>query len=147
MLAGRAQHTLGNTTEAKHCYETLLKLHCDFAPALLAVAPLYAASQESEKALDAAQHARAQLPDNIPAAKLLGGLSLAKGQNDYAAALFQEVITRTPRDPEALLGLGQARMNLRETEAARKALTQVIEVAPASVSADTARHCLHELVR
>lgn len=147
MLAGRTQHTLGNTAEAKRCYESLLALHHDFAPALLAVAPLYAASRESEKALEAAQHARAQLPDNIPAAKLLGELSLAKGQNDYAAALFQEVITRTPRDPEALLGLGQARMKLRETEAARKALNQVIAVAPESVSADTAQHCLSELAR
>ncbi|MEI6166067.1 MAG: tetratricopeptide repeat protein [bacterium] len=147
MLAGRAQCTLGHTAEAKHCYETLLAIQSDFAPALLAVASLYAASGESEKALEAAQKARVQLPDNVPAAKLLGGLSLAKDQNEYAAALFQEVITRTPRDPEALLGLGQARMKLRETDAARKALKQVIEVAPVSASADVARHSLNELAR
>lgn len=148
MLAARAHRALGNQKEARRCYEKLISNHADFAPALLAISSLYAESPaELENALAAAQKARALMPDSIQAAKALGHLSLTKGNYEYAAALMQEVVIKSPRDEEALLDLGVTRMKLKEIDAARKALKQVIESAPASPSARSAQHWLNELKR
>lgn len=146
MLASRANLALGKTAEARRLYEQILQLHTDFPPALLALATLYAESPGGlDKALEAAQKARTLMPDSLPATALLGRLALEKGQTEYAAALLQEAVNKhTAIDPDTLLALGLARLRLKESGAARKLFQQVINSAPTSSAAESARARLNE---
>ncbi len=148
MLTAKVLLSQGNRLEAQRVYEQILSRHPDFIPALLAMTSLASdTSAGLQHALEAAQKARALMPDSIPIAKLLGQLSLSKENYKEAAVLFQEIVNKTPYDTESLLNLGVSSIKLKDYDAARKALKRAIDSAPTSAAASSARQWLDKLAQ
>ena len=123
---GRLYHANGFLEEAMRCYAGLEQL----APAeprwRHLHASILAGYGEIEPALKLWRRVVELAPTYIPARLRLGDCLLKSNHDDEAAATYAEVLTRSPADSYALLGLARIDLEARRWDQARERLEKVV---------------------
>ena len=145
MLKGMLQHQKGALADAQLTYEGLLGINPSFAPAANNLAYILQEKGDLERALQLAEVARKEAPDNPDIADTLGWILYQRGTLDRALGLLKEAAAGRQQNAEILFHLGLAHHKLGEFEDTGRVLKQAIALAPDSPWAVQAQTILDEL--
>jgi len=123
----RLYHANGFLEEATRCYEGLEKLQPREARWLHLHASILAGYGEIERSIALWRQAVAFAPDYIPARLRLGDCLLKANQPSAAAAVYSEVLQRSPDNSYALLGLARIDFEAGHWDQARERLEAVVK--------------------
>ena len=143
---------LGRTDELKEAYESVLRLDQEQPVVKNNLAWLLASAEEPseedlDRAMQLAQSAGDDLPNNPSVADTLGWVMLRKNIPSVAITLFQEAITGLP-EGDPLRGtvhyhLAQAYERAGETDRSIEALERALELDPQNTRARMSKAALH----
>ena len=136
MRLGQAYDEQHAFSEAAAAYQAVVKLNPQFLPALLKLAELYAGPlNSSSKALEYAKRARDIASSNPQVLALLGRVAGQTGNFSWAYGLLEQSVRNLPDDPQVIHDFGWAAFGVGKIEEARKQMSRVKEIAPASPEA------------
>lgn len=121
--------------EALACIDRCLEIRSDDPVALYLRGVIREAEGSPEKAGPDYRAAVAAAPEYVPARRRLAEYLLYAQRPAEAAEHFQYLLTRTPGDQAAILGLARCQRALGETERALAALDELLGRAPDNVAA------------
>jgi tetratricopeptide (TPR) repeat protein len=115
--------------EAQKEYERTLELDPKAAVASNNLAWLYAEQNANlDMALQLAQTAKSQLPENAEVDDTLGWVYFKKGLAPLAVASFQQSVTRAPQNPTYLYHLGLAHLKNGDKAKAKESLEKALSL-------------------
>jgi tetratricopeptide (TPR) repeat protein len=120
----------GRTDEAVAFLENLASENSDDIAARIAVVRTRLLAQDIEGALSYAADLRAENPESVPLALIEAATLSSAGQPEAAAAIYTEVVERTPQVQGAWMGLVRARLAQGDRDGARAAMDQGLEAMP-----------------
>jgi len=128
MIKGIVLEQKGDKAQARAAYEEILNINPRFAPAANNLAVLLAEQPggDLEKALQLAQIAKEQSPEDPRISDTLGWILYKRGIHQRALALFKESAAKLPDNPEVQYHLGLAYLKTGEKENARSALAAAV---------------------
>jgi tetratricopeptide (TPR) repeat protein len=146
MLIGTVHETRGRYAESQRAYEKALELDPRFVPAANNLAYLYSEhGGDREKALQLAQLAREQRPEDPSIADTLGWILYKRGVYDRALKLLTESAATLTDHPEVQYHLGMTHHRLGNAEAAKQSLERALQLAQNFRGADEAKKVLSEI--
>jgi tetratricopeptide (TPR) repeat protein len=146
MLSGIVYEAKGDIPSARAAYEKAIALNPRFAAAANNLAWIYSEQGgDKDKALQLAQSAKEEAPDDPRISDTLGWILYKRGVYQRALALLKESATKLPDNPQVQYHLGMAYHQVGERENARKALQLAVNSSEAFVGKDEARRTLAEL--
>lgn len=124
-------------------YERALKINPKLLSSLIKLAQLNAGPlQNSEKALEFANKARALAPTDANVAGMLGEIAYHTGNFTWAYSLLQESARQLATDPIVLHNYAWAAYSLGKVSEARGLMQRVLQAAPASSISEDAKSFL-----
>ena len=133
----------GKRNEARAQYEQALQIDQNSAVAANNLASLYADTGERlDAALQLAQTAVRQMPDNASAADTLGWVFYKQGQAKLATAPFERATEREPSNPVFHYHLGLAHVKTGDKVRARASLERALQLNPNFPEAQDAKRAL-----
>jgi Flp pilus assembly protein TadD len=137
-------HSLQNRrADARRHFHRALELDARAAVAANNLAWDYAATGENlETALQLAQTAKAQLPDNGQVTDTLGWVYYKKNMSSLAVSTLREAAQQSPSNPRIRYRLGLAHLQNGDNVRARSALEEALKMNLAGRDADDARRVL-----
>jgi tetratricopeptide (TPR) repeat protein len=136
----------GKNEEARRRYERLVEANPHAAVASNNLAWMYASRGEQlDRALQLAQAAKAELPDDSEVNDTLAFVYLKKQLPSLAVPLLQLAIAKNPTNPAFQYHLGLAYSQIGEKDAARQALERALRLKPDFEGAEDARKLLRTL--
>ena len=146
MLKGMVQHQTANIGAAQSTYEELLGVNPRFAPAANNLAYIYQEQEGMlEKALELAEMARAEAPDNPDIADTLGWILYKRGTYERALGLVKEAAAARPDNAEIHFHVGFVHYRLGEFQDTAEAFSRALELDPNFPLAEEAQTILLEL--
>jgi tetratricopeptide (TPR) repeat protein len=146
MLAGIVHETKGEIPKAREAYEKAVALNPRFAAAANNLAWIYSEhGGDKDKALQLAQSAKEQAPEDPRISDTLGWILYKRGVYQSALALLKESATKLPDNPQVQYHLGMAYRQVGERDNARKALQLAVASAETFAGKDEARSALADL--
>ena len=146
MLKGMVQHQKADLGAAQETYEELLGVNPRFAPAANNLAYIYQQQDGMlEKALELAEIARAEAPDNPDIADTLGWILYQRGTYERALGLVKEAAAARPDNAEILFHLGFVHYRLGDFQETADAFAKALELDPDFELAEEAQTILLEL--
>lgn len=135
----------GKNDEARKRYEGILQIDNRAAVAANNLAWMYAESGENlDLALQYAQVAKEQLPNNSEVNDTLGWVYFKKGLFTQAVPLFESAVDQAPNNPEYHYRLGQTYIKAGDWEKGRKSLNAALKLKADFPGADEARKLLQQ---
>lgn len=145
-MIGMIQQTLGNTDDAVKTYGDVVKDSPTAAVASNNLAYLYVESdQQLDRAVELAQSAKQQMPDNADVSDTLGWAYYKKGMPELAVKALEFSVKKDPQNPLYLVHLGLAYAKMGNQAKAKASLTQALKLKPDVSGADEARAVLASL--
>jgi Flp pilus assembly protein TadD len=136
----------GNEDEARRRYERLVEVAPRAAVASDNLAWMYASCGEQlDRALQLAQAAKAELPDEPNVNDTLALVYIRKQLGSLAIPLLRLAVEKRPNEPVFHYHLGLAYSQTGDTRAARQALERALKLKPDFESAEDARKVLRSL--
>ncbi len=126
-------------------FHTYLEAHPGHSEALMRLGDAHILNGDSRKGLKYLDQVGLEQVGNPVLAYNMGEAYFHQGQAEKASAALQRAIALRPTFHEAYLQLGLVAINQRDLEAARQHLMKVIELAPDSPDAETARQILESI--
>ena len=127
MLVGMIYDRQGDIAKAQQAYEHVLALRPRFAPAANNLAWIYSEhGGDQEKALELARRAQEAAPADPRVSDTLGWILYKRGVYEQAIGLLRESATQVPDDPVIQYHYGLASLKLGDKDAARQALSAVV---------------------
>lgn len=128
MIKGIVLEQKGDKAQARATYEEILNINPRFAPAANNLAGLLVEQPggDLEKALQLAQIAKEQSPEDPRISDTLGWILYKRGIHQRALTLFKESAAKLPDNPEVQYHLGLAYLKAGEKENARSALAAAV---------------------
>lgn len=118
---------IGEYEKASATYEKAISLNTNLAPAFNNLAWIYSEHlNKPAAALEAAQKARALLPEEGPIADTLGWILYKDGDYPRALALVQEAAGKLPDVPEVQYHLGMVRYKMGQPALAKEAFEKAL---------------------
>jgi predicted Zn-dependent protease len=143
---GMLLHLSGRTADAEKMYEDAIALEPRAVIASNNLAWLLAEDNRNlDRALELAQAARRQLPENPDIADTLGWVLVKKQLGEQAIPLLEFSAKARPKDPVTQYHLGMAYKLLGNKADARRALGRALELNQAFAGSDDARRALSAL--
>lgn len=132
--------------KAKSRYESILRLNSKFAPAANNLAWLLVEQGGNlDVALNYAQAAREQKPDDPAIADTMGWLYYKKNAYLLAISLLKEAAEKLPANPVVHFHLGMAQYKNGDKDGAKRSLQAALKLAQSFSGSDEARKVLSEL--
>ena len=129
--------------KAKQCYQKALKINPKFAPAANNLAYLYAEKGENiDEALNLAQSAKEQFPDDPHISDTLGWVYYKKNVFTLAITYLKEANEKIPDHSMMRYHLGMAYYKNGDKELAKKELGKALELDPKFSGAEEAKDAL-----
>lgn len=145
-MIGMIQQAQGNTDEAVKTYSEIVKETSTAAVASNNLAYLYVeAGQQLDRAVELAQNAKQQMPDNADVSDTLGWAYYKKGMPELAVKALEFSVKKDPQNPIYLVHLGLAYAKMGNQAKAKASLTQALKLKPNVSGADEARAVLASL--
>jgi tetratricopeptide (TPR) repeat protein len=145
MLIGAVQQVRGNVSAAKASYERALELNPRFGAAANNLAYILAEEGGSEdRALQLAQTAKEELPEDPRVSDTLGWVLYKRGVYERALRLINEAAEKLSEDPEIQYHLGMTHYRLGNRTEAKVALARAVGLKHDFAGADEARRILKE---
>jgi Flp pilus assembly protein TadD len=145
-MAGLILQAQGKEDEARRRYERLVEVAPGAAVASNNLAWMYASRGEQlDRALQLAQAAKAQLPDQPEVSDTLAFVYIKKQLGSLAIPLLRQVLEKRPDKPVFHYHLGLAYSQTGDKAAARKALEQALKLKADFDGAEDARKVLRSL--
>jgi Flp pilus assembly protein TadD len=145
-MAGLILEAQGKQDEARKRYERLVEADPRAAVASNNLAWLYASRGEQlDRALQLAQAAKAELPDNPAVNDTLAYVYIKKQLPSLAIPLLRLAVSKEPGNPAFYFHLGLAQAQTGDKAAARQALEQALKLKADFKGADEARKLLGSL--
>jgi Flp pilus assembly protein TadD len=146
MLSGIVYELKADIPNARSAYEKALALNPRFAAAANNLAWIYSEhGGDKDKALQLAQIAKEQAPDDPRISDTLGWIMYKRGVYQRAVSLLKESAERLPNNPQVQYHLGMAYQQLGDRDNARKALQLATDSPENFVGKDEARRTLSTL--
>ena len=146
MLSGIVHELKGDIPKAREAYEQAVALNPRFAPAANNLAWIYSEhGGDQDKALQLAQIAKEQAPEDPRISDTLGWLLYKRGVHQRALGLLKESATKLPDNPQVQYHLGMAYRQAGEKDNARKALQLAVASPEVFAGKDEARRILTEI--
>ncbi len=124
MLTGVIYEQRGDTAKARDAYEKILAINPRASAAANNLAWIYSEhGGDKEKALQLAQMAKEQAPDDPRISDTLGWILYKRGVYQRALALLKESAAKLPDNPQVQYHVGMAYAQVGDQANARKALT------------------------
>lgn len=138
----------GDAKGAADIYTAVLQRFPDFAVAEKRLASIYAESPENVgKALELANKARKNLPDDVELSRILARISYKQKEYARAIQLLHESERRKPLDPTSAFVLAMSQAQTGHKGEARQGLHHALDSGLAEPEATEARRALSELDR
>ncbi len=138
--------TIGRDAEARSLYEQLLKLQPDNGLALNNLAYIIAESgTDLDLALTYAQRAKQVFPNDPNVADTLGWIYIKKNLSNSAIQIYQELLTRVPKNPTYRYHLGMALYQKGDKIQARRELETALRNGPSGEEAARIRELLGKI--
>lgn len=115
------------TKQTQEMYAKVLAIKPDDLHARTNLAMTYVGSASPMQAISLLRQVLEDAPDYEPALMNMGALSLQSGQNDKAAARFQQVLKKNPSNINAQIGFAYSMIGLKQTRDAKKILEEVLK--------------------
>ena len=145
-MIGIIDQLQGRTVEARQLYEAIVGDSPTAAVAANNLAYMYAdRGEQLDRALELAQRAKSQMPDNADVSDTLGWAYYKRGMPDMAVKAFEFSVGKDPKNPIYLVHLGLAYAKAGQPEKARAALTQALQLKADVEGAAEARAVLASL--
>lgn len=145
-MIGMIQHAQGNKDEAIKTYSDIVKGSSAAAVASNNLAYLYVeAGQQLDRAVELAQNAKQQMPDNADVSDTLGWAYYKKGMPELAVKALEFSVKKDPQNPLYLVHLGLAYAKMGNPAKAKVSLTQALKLKPNVSGAEEARAVLASL--
>jgi len=139
LLLGEA----GRKEEAKTLLREVLSLAPDHPVALNNLADLLAESpSDLDEALNLAQKAYRQAPDNAKIAETLGAIYVKKNLSEEAIRIFDQLVSRHPAEPRLQYQLAMAHLQKGDKAHAREILEKALRARPAKGDEEKIRQLL-----
>jgi len=136
----------GDIPKAREAYEQAVALNPRFAPAANNLAWIYSEhGGDQDKALQLAQIAKEQAPEDPRISDTLGWLLYKRGVHQRALGLLKESASKLPNNPQVQYHLGMAYHQVGEKDNARKALQLAVASPEVFAGKDDARRVLTEI--
>jgi tetratricopeptide (TPR) repeat protein len=146
MGLGIVYENLKKYDKAKEYYQKVLKINSRFGPAQNNLAYLYADTGEKiDEALNLAQSAKEQLPEDPHVADTLGWVYYKKNIFTRAITYLKEASEKLPDSPVVRYHLGMAYFKNGDRENAKKELKKALELSPGFPGAEEAKDTLAKL--
>jgi tetratricopeptide (TPR) repeat protein len=144
LLVGYVHRERGDADQAREVYERIIKLNPHHAAAANNLALAYARRGQLPLAVQLAQVARKNAPDDPGIADTLGWLLYQRGDYSSALSLLLESATQLPNHAEIQFHLGMTYAKLGNWGLARNALNRALALDQRFPGADDARRVLEE---
>jgi tetratricopeptide (TPR) repeat protein len=145
MLIGAVQQARGDFGAAKASYERALELNPRFGAAANNLAYILAEEGGSEdRALQLAQTAKEELPEDPRVSDTLGWVLYKRGVYERALRLINEAAEKLSEDPDVQYHLGMAHYRLGNRTEAKAALARAVGLKHDFAGSDEARRILNE---
>jgi Flp pilus assembly protein TadD len=145
-MAAMIVEAQGKTQEAQQRYERLVDANPHAAVAANNLAYIYATRGEQlDRALQLAQSAKADLPDNASVSDTLAFVYIKKQLGSLAIPLLRQAIEKQPEEAVIHFHLGLAYAQTGDKIAARQALQKALNLKADFEGADEARKLLTSL--
>ncbi len=132
--------------KAKENYQKALKINPKFPPAANNLAYIYAEKGENvDEALNLAQSAKEQVPDDPHISDTLGWVYYKKNVFSRAIVYLKEANDKIPNHPMMRYHLGMAYYKNGEKENAKRELKKALELDPKFPGAEEAKDILSKL--
>ena len=146
MALGMIYESEKNYTKAQEYYEKALKINPNFAPAANNLAYLYAEQGGNiDVALNLAQKAKEQVPDDPHISDTLGWIYYKKNISSRAIVYLKEAVEKFPNQPLSRYHLGMAYYKNGNRDLAAKELNEALRLDSGFTGADEAKKTLAEL--
>src|SRR5215470_933234 len=146
VLAGIVYEVKGDIPKARQSYEKALTLNPQLVAAANNLAWIYSEhGGDKEKALQLAQTAKEQAPDDPRVSDTLGWILYKRGIYQRSLALLRESAAKLPDNAQVQYHLGMAYRQVGEKDNARKALRIAANSTEVFAGKDEARKALAEL--
>ncbi len=140
MLSGIVYELKGDVPNARSAYEKALALNPRFAAAANNLAWIYSEyGGDKDKALQLAQTAKEQAPEDPRISDTLGWILYKRGVYQRALALLKESAQKLPNNAQVQYHVGMAYQQVGDPENARKALDFAINSPETFQGKDEAR--------
>jgi tetratricopeptide (TPR) repeat protein len=127
-------------------YQDALQIDPSYVPALNNLAWLYCERGESlNEALELAQQAKKQEPDDAHVNDTLGWIYYKKGLYPSAVGLLESAVAKNPKDPGYQFHLGMVYVNIGKQEQGRKTLQAALRVGLNPEEARAAKEALQKI--
>ena len=138
-------HQTQDVGAAQQTYEQILEIDAEFAPAANNLAYIYQNQGRMEEALQWAEAARAQSPDNPDIADTLGWILYQRGTYERALGLIKEAAAARPDNAEITYHLGFAHHKVGDFQETMDVLSRALQMDPNFALANEAQTVLDEL--
>ena len=146
MALGMIYESEKDFTKAQASYEKALQINPNFAPAANNLAYLYAERGGNiDMALNLAQKAKEQVPDDPHISDTLGWIYYKKNIPSRAIVYLKEAAEKVPNEPMIRYHLGMAYYKNGNRDLAKKELNEALKIDPKFQGADEARATLNAL--
>jgi len=146
-LSGGIYERKGDLAKAREAYEKALKLNPRFVPAANNLAWLLSEhGGNKDRALQLAQSAKQEAPDEPYVSDTLGWILYKRGVYQRATSLLKDSAQKLPNNPEIQYHLGMAAFKAGDSETSRKALALAVNSPQQFNGKDDARKALAELL-
>jgi tetratricopeptide (TPR) repeat protein len=143
---GRVYEAENDFGQAKQTYEKALQIEPNYVPALNDLAWLDCEHGGSlNEALEMAQQAKKQEPDNAHVNDTLAWIYYKKGFSPSAVGLLESAVAKNPKEPGYQYHLGMVYLTLGKKEQGRKSLQSALRVGLNADDADAARTALQKM--
>jgi tetratricopeptide (TPR) repeat protein len=143
MLSGIVYELKADIPNARSAYERALALNPRFAAAANNLAWIYSEyGGDKDKALQLAQTAKEQAPEDPRISDTLGWIMYKRGVYQRALALLKESADKLPNNPQVQYHLGMAYQQVGDRDNARKALELAVTSSESFIGKDEARKAL-----
>jgi tetratricopeptide (TPR) repeat protein len=133
----------GEMATARGLYEQAAAQYPEFSPAFEKLALAYTGKNNvTDAEFKVLARARELLPDNQAVGRALGEAAYKRGQYEWASRLLQEVVDTVPNQAGVHYYLGMSYLQLKNKDAARKALKRALELDPRAEWAPEVREML-----